>query len=56
MFKISKRAVDALVPREIRYKKAFGAGLAVRIEPTSIKTFILEYRSGAGGRRPRGKG
>ena len=49
-FKISKRAVDALATREQRYKKAFGAGLAVRVEPTGVKTFILEYRSGGGGR------
>jgi integrase len=50
MFKISKRAVDALTPRAKRYHQAFGGGLSVRVEPSGVKTFILEYRSGAGGR------
>jgi integrase len=50
MFKISKRAVDALAPRATRYKKSFGGGLTVRVEPSGVKTFLLEYRPGAGGR------
>jgi integrase len=50
-FTITKRTVDALAPRSTRYKKAFGGGLTVRVEPSGVKTFILEYRPGAGGRR-----
>ncbi len=50
MFKITKRAVDALIPTTKRYRQAFGGGLRVRVEPSGVKTFILEYRPGAGGR------
>jgi len=50
--KISKRAVDALKPREAAYI-VFDAdikGLGVRVAPGGAKTFILEYRPGTGGR------
>ncbi|MGB6326089.1 MAG: Arm DNA-binding domain-containing protein [Methylocella sp.] len=50
--KLSKRTVDALAPRD----KAFVAfdddvkGFGVRVMPSGSKTFVLEYRPGAGGR------
>ena len=50
--KLAKRAVDALLPRE----KAFIAfdsdvkGFGVRVMPTGMKTYVLEYRPGSGGR------
>ncbi len=50
--RLSKRAVDALAPRN----KAFVAfdddvkGFGVRVMPSGCKTFVLEYRPGAGGR------
>jgi integrase len=50
LFKINKRAVDALAPGQKRYKQGFGGGLTVRVEPTGVKSFVLEYRPGAGGR------
>jgi hypothetical protein len=50
MLKLTKRAVDALAPKVARYRQAFGGGLSVRVEPSGVKTFILEYRPGAGGR------
>lgn len=51
-FKIGKRTVDALSPREKPYIvfddtiKGFG----VRVGQSGVKTFILEYRPGVGGR------
>jgi integrase len=50
--KISKRTVDALMPREKAYV-AFDLdikGFGVSVEPTGTKGFILEYRPGGGGR------
>jgi Arm DNA-binding domain len=50
--KLSKRTVDALGPRD----KAFITfdvdvkGFGVRVMPSGTKTFVLEYRPGAGGR------
>lgn len=50
--KLSKRTVDALPPRD----KAFIAfdddvkGFGVRVMPSGSKSFVLEYRPGAGGR------
>lgn len=52
-FKITKRSVDALEPRDRPYV-AFDdsvKGFGVRVAPTGTKTFVLEYRPGAGGRR-----
>jgi hypothetical protein len=50
--KISKRTVDALSARERAYTifDATTAGFGLRIAPSGTKTFILEYRPGAGGR------
>jgi integrase len=50
--RISKRTVDALVPREkpfIKFDQTI-AGFGVRVMPNGTKSFILEYRPGAGGR------
>jgi Arm DNA-binding domain len=50
--KLTKRTVDALTPRN-RPFIAFDAdlkGFGLRVMPTGSKTFILEYRPGAGGR------
>ena len=47
-----KRTVDALEPREKAYI-AFDreiSGFGVRVMPSGVKTFVLEYRPGAGGR------
>ena len=52
MAKLSKRTVDALTPRD----KVFVTfdddvkGFGVRVMPSGCKTFVLEYRPGAGGR------
>jgi len=47
-----KRAVDALEPRERPYIVFDGQlpGFGVRIMPSGLKTFVLDYRAGAGGR------
>jgi integrase len=49
---LTKRAVDALAPGEKTYftydGKLPGFGLCVR--PSGVKTFVFEYRAGAGGR------
>ena len=50
--KIGKRTVDELRPREkpfIAFDQAV-AGFGVRVVPNGTKTFVLEYRPGAGGR------
>lgn len=50
---LSKRSVDALKPRAHRYI-AYDVslkGFAVRVSPNGTKTWIVEYRPGAGGRR-----
>jgi Arm DNA-binding domain len=52
MAKITKRTVDALKPRA----KPFIAfdddvkGFGVRVFPSGVKSYVLEYRSGGGGR------
>ena len=52
-FKLTKRAIDAATPQERRNEvwDAELKGFGVRIEPSGLKTFILRYRAGAGGRR-----
>jgi hypothetical protein len=50
--RLTKRTLDALEPRDKPFI-AFDAemkGFGVRVMPTGAKTFILEYRPGAGGR------
>jgi integrase len=52
MAKITKRTVDALKPRAKLYV-AFDddvKGFGCRVMPSGVKTYILEYRPGAGGR------
>jgi integrase len=52
MAKITKRTVDALKPRAKLYV-AFDAdvkGFGCRVMPSGVKSYILEYRPGAGGR------
>jgi integrase len=52
MAKITKRTVDALKPRDKLYV-AFDAdvkGFGCRVMPSGVKSYILEYRPGAGGR------
>ena len=51
-FKVSKRTVDALKPRE-RPFIAFDTelkGFGVRVYPSGLKAYVVEYRPGAGGR------
>jgi len=53
MAKLTKRAADGLEPRGEKTFIVFDAeikGFGCRISPTGVKTFILEYRPGAGGR------
>jgi len=50
--KLTKREVDGLEPRERRYT-VFDSelkGFGVRVAPTGQKSWIVEYRPGAGGR------
>jgi hypothetical protein len=53
MVKLTKRTVDALAARDKPFitfdsdVKGFG----VRIMPSGLKTFVLEYRPGSGGRQ-----
>jgi integrase len=50
--KLTKRTVDALKPRAKPYV-AFDddvKGFGLRVMPSGVKTFVLEYRPGAGGR------
>lgn len=50
--KLTKRAIDAIKPQALRFEvwdtdlKGFG----LRVEPSGVKTFIIRYRPGAGGR------
>jgi integrase len=50
--KLTKRAVDALKPRAKPYVAFDGDvnGFGVRVMPSGVKTYVLEYRPGAGGR------
>jgi len=50
--KLTKRAIDAAGPASQRYVvwDAELKGFGCRVEPTGIKTFIVRYRAGAGGR------
>jgi integrase len=50
--RLTKRAIDALTPRAKPFI-AFDAdmkGFGCRVQPSGLKTFVLEYRPGAGGR------
>ena len=50
--KLTKRTLDALEPREKAYI-AFDSeisGFGVRVMPSGVKTFVVEYRAGVGGR------
>jgi Arm DNA-binding domain len=52
MARITKRTIDALKPQakpRIVYDRDV-KGFGVRIAPGGVKTYILEYRPGAGGR------
>jgi len=51
-FKITKRTVDALTPREKPFIAFDGeiAGFGLRVMPSGVKTYILEYRPHGGGR------
>jgi integrase len=51
--RLSKRTIDALTPRErtaIVYDRDL-TGFGIRITPAGAKSYIVEYRPGAGGRR-----
>jgi integrase len=50
--KLTKRAIDALEPRAEPFIAfdADVAGYGVRVMPSGLKSFVLEYRPGAGGR------
>jgi hypothetical protein len=50
--RLTKRAIDALTPRAKPFI-AFDAdtkGFGCRVQPSGLKTFVLEHRPGAGGR------
>jgi hypothetical protein len=49
---LTKRAVDALAPGDKPFfvYDAKLSGFGVRVMPSGLKTFVLEYRPGAGGR------
>ena len=50
--KLTKRTLDALEPREKPFIVFDGAlpGFGVRVMPSGVKAFVLEYRPGSGGR------
>ena len=50
--RLTKRAIDALEPRAKTFIAfdADVAGYGVRVMPSGLKSFVLEYRPGAGGR------
>ena len=51
--RLTKRAIDALAPRAKPYI-AFDAdvkGFGIRVMPSGLKSFVIEYRPGAGGRK-----
>jgi integrase len=52
MIKLTKRTVAGLLPRVKPYVAFDGEvkGFGCRVMPSGVKTFILEYRPGAGGR------
>ncbi|MEJ0093213.1 MAG: site-specific integrase [Methylocella sp.] len=49
---LTKRTIDALAPREKSYIVFDGklAGFGLRVAPSGIKTFVVEYRPHGGGR------
>ena len=51
--RLTKRAVDALKPRDKRYVlwDSHLKGFGLRVFPTGVKTWIFDYRPGEGGRR-----
>lgn len=51
--KLTKRVVDAARPRAVRYTVWDGEvpGLGLRVSPSGLKSWIIEYRPGEGGRR-----
>lgn len=50
--RLTKKAIDELGPRERAYIEFDDAltGFGCRVMPSGVKTFIIEYRPGAGGR------
>jgi hypothetical protein len=52
MARLTKRAIDALQPRAKPYVAFDGhvKGFGCRVMPSGVKSYILEYRPGAGGR------
>lgn len=54
--KLTKRLVDAAEPRAVRYTMFDGGeggikGFGLRVFPSGKKSWVFEYRAGAGGRR-----
>lgn len=50
--KLTKRAIDAIAPveRPTFFFDTDLKGFGLKVTPTGVKTFVVEYRSGAGGR------